>query len=53
MSGLISGLVTIWYLCVGWMPPALASAVTIAIIVLFIFIIIKLIGMILNAIPFL
>ena len=53
MSGIIEGLVTIWTLCVGWMPGLLATACTIALIIVFIFLIVKLIALILNAIPFL
>ena len=53
MEGFINSLKMIWTLCIGWMPPPLAAAVTFVLLILFIFLLVKLIGLILNAIPFL
>lgn len=43
----------IWMLCIGWMPPMLAVICTIAIIVMLVILVVKLIGLIMDAIPFL
>lgn len=53
MESIINTLYAIWLMCVGWMPPLLAFFCTVAIIILFVFLVIKLIGFILDAIPFL
>lgn len=53
MGRWIEILEAIWIMCIGWMPPLLATICTVAIIIMFIFLIVKLIGFILDAIPFL
>lgn len=53
MSRWIELLKAIWTLCIGWMPPLLGVICTIAIIIMIIFLIVKIIGLVMEAIPFL
>lgn len=53
MEELMNTLKMIWTLCIGWMPPLLAAICTVSLIILFVFLVVKLIGFILDAIPFL
>lgn len=53
MSSFISAIVGIWQLCFAWMPPALAALCLVIIGIVAIFLIVRLIGIILEAIPFL
>lgn len=53
MSGFIATIVSIWQLCFAWMPPALAALCFVILGIVAIFLIVKIIGIILEAIPFL
>lgn len=53
MGVIVDTLQAVWMLCIGWMPPLLAAIVTIALAIMIIFLIVKLISLILSAIPFL
>lgn len=52
MGSFISNIIQIWNLCFAWLPPALAALFLVILGILAIFLIIKLIAIILDAIPF-
>lgn len=53
MSSIWNALHDVWYLFFGWMPAPLSVGITVLIGLMIVVLIIKLVGFILDAIPFL